>query len=154
MTEMVRRRSSELPVTAGGWEPFRLLRDLMRADSIGDPWTALETPRAWIPDFDVKEAKEAYILKADVPGMRESDLKVSLAGNRLTISGTRDEEEKREGEAYYAAERVLGSFSRTFQLPEGADAERVHAELHDGVLTLFLPKRPDVKTRQIPVKAI
>lgn len=153
MTEMVRRRNTELPVTVGGWEPFRLLRDLMRTDSFVDPWPLVETPRAWVPDFDVKETKEAYVLKADVPGMREADIKVSLAGNRLTISGTRDEEEKREGESYYTAERVHGAFSRTFQLPEGADADRVHAELHEGVLTLFLPKRPDVKTRQIPVKA-
>lgn len=153
MTEMVvRRRNTDLPALWGQAEPFRLLRDMLRTDPFDDPWTTLEAPRSWVPDFDVKETKEAYVLKADVPGMHETDLKISLTGNRLTVAGTRDQEAKREGETYFATERMHGSFSRTFQLPEGADPEKVHAELHEGVLSLYLPKKPDVKTRQIPVK--
>ena len=108
---------------------------------------------SFLPSFEVKETKDSFIFKADLPGVKEDDLEISLSGNMLTISGQRQEEKKDEGDRYYAYERSYGSFTRSFTLPEGADAEHVQAELKDGVLTLVVPKKPEVQPKRIAVKA-
>jgi HSP20 family protein len=149
MTEMVKRR--EVPTNF--WDPARLMRDLMGWEPWREP-EAMLGMRTFVPDFDIKETKEAYILKADLPGVREEELTVTVAGNRLTVGGKREAEEKRQGEQYYITERMYGTFTRAFTLPEGADGDRVQAELKEGVLTLVVPKRPEEKTRQVPVKAV
>jgi HSP20 family protein len=71
----------------------------------------------------------------------------------LTISGQREEEKKDEGDRYFAYERSYGTFSRSFTLPEGADTEHVRAELKDGVLTIVVPKKPEVQPRRIDVQS-
>ena len=152
MTQLVRRPEAQVPMTRDFWDPAKLIRDFMGWEAWREPAATLATMPSWLPDFDVKETKEAYVLKADLPGVHEENLAVTLAGNRLTIAGRRDAEEKRQGEAYYAFERMYGSFTRVFTLPEGADADHVQADLKDGVLTLLVPKRPEEKTRQVPVK--
>jgi HSP20 family protein len=88
------------------------MRDLLR----WDPFAELgpSAAGAFVPAFDVKETKDAYMFTADLPGVKESDLELSLTGNRLTISGKRDEEKKAQDERWYAYERSYGSFSRTF----------------------------------------
>jgi HSP20 family protein len=99
--------------------------------------------REAVPEqIDVKETKDAYLFTADLPGVKESDLELSLTGNRLTISGTREEEH----------ERSYGSFSRTFTLPDGVDPEHVGAELKDGVLRVNIPKKPEMKPKKIELK--
>jgi HSP20 family protein len=103
------------------------------------------------PRFDVKETKDAYVLKADLPGVKDEDIDVSLHGNMLTISGKKEEEHKDEGEQYYAMERFSGSFSRSFTLPDGADGEHVTADLKNGVLTLQIPKRPEAQPKKIAI---
>jgi HSP20 family protein len=77
---------------------------------------------------------------------------ISLTGNRLTIAGSRTEEETEEGAAYYARERTYGSFSRAFTLPEGIDGNQVQADLKGGVLTVAVPKTPEVQPRRITLK--
>ncbi|HYG68700.1 MAG TPA: Hsp20/alpha crystallin family protein, partial [Anaeromyxobacteraceae bacterium] len=108
----------------------------------------------FVPSFEVKETKDAYVFKADLPGIREEDLDINLTGNRLTVSGKREEEKRSEEERYYAYERSYGSFSRSFTLPEGVDAEHVDAELRDGVLTVRIAKRPEVQPKRIEVKKL
>src|SRR5262249_47223344 len=105
------------------------------------------------PSFEVKETKDSYLFKADLPGVKEEELDISLTGNRLTVSGQRQEEKKDEGETYYAYERRYGTFSRAFTLPDGVDAEHVQAGLKDGVLTVVVPKKPEVQPKRIQVKA-
>jgi HSP20 family protein len=78
-------------------------------------------------------------------------LDVQLTGNVLTISGERKADGTANGERYFAAERSYGRFSRAFSLPEGIDAERVSADVKEGVLTLVVPKRPEVQPRRITV---
>src|SRR5512140_2776232 len=85
------------------WDPFEEMRRVM-----GPPDTG------FVPSFDVKETKEAYEFKADLPGIQENDLELTLTGNRLTVSGKREEERKEEEGQYYAYERRYGSFSRSF----------------------------------------
>jgi HSP20 family protein len=76
---------------------------------------------------------------------------VSLTGNRLTLTGKREEEKREEKDNYFSCERSYGSFSRTFTLPAGTDPDKASAELKDGVLTVTLPKKPEVQPKNIPV---
>jgi len=107
----------------------------------------------WTPVVDVFEDRDKYILKAEIPGMKNEDIEVSLDGNTLTLSGERKhEEEKKEGETY-RAERFFGRFQRSITLPAAVDATHIQANYKDGVLTVTLPKSEEAKPRQIQVKA-
>jgi HSP20 family protein len=137
------------------WDPIDLMQDLMR----WDPFRELSRSVAgagdlagFVPSFEVKETKDSYIFKADLPGVKEDQVDISLTGNRLTISGQRQEEKKDEGETYFAYERSYGSFSRAFTLPEGIDPDHVRAELKDGVLTVVVPKKPEVQPKRIQLQ--
>ncbi len=133
------------------WEPFRAMRDLLRWDPFRElaPFRAPET--AFSPDFEVKETKDAYVFKADVPGVKDSDLDITLTKNRLTVQGKREAEQEEKQDTYYAYERSYGSFTRSFTLPEGVDADHLRADLTNGVLTIVLPKVAEAKPRKITV---
>jgi HSP20 family protein len=131
-------------------DPFALARSLFGFD----PFFSTETMRpksSFVPSFEVKETDEGYVLKADLPGVKEEDLDVSLHGNVLTVSGRRQSEERKEGETYYLYERQYGSFSRSFSLPEEANGEAVDASLKEGVLTLTVGKKAESKPRKISI---
>ncbi len=160
MANIVRRTGGErMPVAARRemMNPFRMMEDLLNFDPFRamSPFIAGREPTemAFIPSFEVKETKDGYMFKADLPGVKESDLDIQLSGNTLTVSGRREAEERDESETYYAYERTYGSFTRTFTLPEGADADNAKAELRDGVLTVMVPKRPEMQPKKISVKA-
>lgn len=125
-----------------GWDPFREMT----------PFVEVDRGLRFSPDFEVKENKEGFSFKADMPGIKESDLEITLTGNRLCISGKRESEKEDKGETYYVSERSYGSFSRSFTLPEGVDAAHLKAELKDGVLMIALPKLPEMQPRKIDVK--
>lgn len=136
------------------WDPFRTMRDILR----WDPFSEL-APR-WFGDevafnaaFEVKETKDAFVFKADLPGIKAEDLDVKLTQNRLTVSGKREAEKTEKGDTFYTYERSYGSFTRSFTLPEGVAAEKIDADLKDGVLTVTLPKKPEAQPKQIAVKA-
>ena len=139
---------------ARGWDPFEMMQDLMRWDPFREMSRRMlgEEQAAFNPTFDVKETKDSYVFRADLPGVKEDDLDISLTGNRLAITGHRQAENKEEGEQFYAYERSYGSFSRSFTLPEGIDAEHVQADLKDGVLSVVLPKKPEVQPKRIALK--
>ncbi len=149
MTILRTREPQVLPAAAASLEPFRLMRDFLRWDPLRD--YDLGAPAAFMPSFDVKESPDAYQLKADLPGILEADLEISLESNRLTVAGKREAETAKDGERWHLAERSNGSFSRTFTLPEDVDSEKVVAELRNGVLTLMVPKRPEVRPKKISV---
>jgi HSP20 family protein len=108
---------------------------------------------SFFPDFEVKETTAGYIFKADVPGVKEPDLEVTITGNRLTLTGKREQEKEERGATYYTCERSYGSFTRSFTLPEDADAQHVQAELKVGVLTVSVPKSPEAMPKTVPIKA-
>ena len=143
------RTPQAAPATAATLEPFRLMRDFLRWDPLLDYGPG--APTAFMPSFDVKETPDAYQFKADLPGILEAELEISLEGNRLTVAGKREEEPVKEGERIHLSERSHGRFSRTFTLPEDVEGEKVVAELRNGVLTLMVPKRPEVRPRKINV---
>ena len=135
-----------------GWDPFEIMQDVMRWEPLRELYRA-GAEAGFLPTFDVKETKDAYVFKADLPGVRNEDMDISLTGNRLTISGERNEEKEEKGETYYSCERKYGSFSRSYTLPEGADGEHIHAELNAGVLTVGVPKLPAIQAKKITVKS-
>ena len=142
-------------------QPFRMMRDLLRWDPFQEmaplwpttAWPLEERMTTFTPAFEVKETKDAFLFKADVPGVKEQDLDISLTGNRLTISGKREEEKQEQTDTYYSYERSYGGFSRAFTLPEGTDGEHVNADLKAGVLTIAVPKTPNAQPKKISIKA-
>ena len=134
------------------WEPFRLVREMTNWDPFAQ-LTALPQTPSFVPAFEVKEADGAFVFKADLPGVEDKDLEIALTGNRLTISGKREREKRDENERYFSYERTFGSFSRSFTLPDGCDGEHVTADLKGGVLTLVVPKKPEVQARRISINA-
>lgn len=156
MAGLTIHRGSTLAPRTREWDPFQQMQELMGVDpfQLMQRWMGqFEAPTAFVPAFEVKETKDAYVFKADLPGMEEKDLDVTVTGDRIVVSGKREVEQRQEGERFYAYERSFGSFSRAFTLPEGVDADNVRAELKSGVLTLHVPKRPEVQPRTIKVSA-
>jgi len=137
------------------WDPFSVFRDFVRWDPFREiaPIAHLERMSEFDAAFEVKETKEGYLFKADVPGIKESDLTINLNGNRLTVSGKREEEKRQEHETYFSYERSYGTFTRSFTLPEGIDAEMVNANLKDGVLSIMVPKKPEAQPKKVAIKA-
>jgi HSP20 family protein len=129
-------------------DPFHFARELLA----WDPFFAGRQVSAFAPAFEVKETTEAFILKADLPGVEESALDIAVHNNVLTVSGTRSAEERKEDESYSLYERQFGSFTRSFSLPDQADGERVEAKLDNGVLTLSIAKKAEAKPRKIALK--
>lgn len=128
-------------------DPLALARDLLS----WDPFYGGQPASAFSPPVEIKETNEAFVLKADLPGVAEDDLDIAVHNNVLTISGSRRAEERKEGEGYALYERQFGSFSRSFALPEMADGERIEAKLDRGVLTLTIGKKAEAKPRKITV---
>jgi HSP20 family protein len=157
MANIIRRENRDVqarPRTSGLFlDPFRVMDELFRWDPFrgGEGWGAQLTE--FVPNFEVKETKDEYVLQADMPGVNERDLEISVTGNVIQVSGKREQEARQEGERFYAMERSYGTFTRSFALPEGADAERVSADLKDGVLTVRIPKKPEVQAKRISIGA-
>ncbi len=141
-------RFSALPILRSlmEWEPIRELAPLFEKVS--------ERELAFAPGFDVKETKDAFLVKADLPGVSDKDIEVSVSGTRLTISGKREEEKKEKGDVYYTWERTCGMFTRSFKLPEGVDVDHLEAELKGGVLTVVAPKKAEFQPRKVTVKSV
>jgi HSP20 family protein len=108
--------------------------------------------RRWIPAMDLVEEKDHYVLRADLPGLGEEDVKVELEDNVLTVSGERrSEHEQREEGGAYRIERASGSFSRSLTLPEGIDPESIQASFDKGVLEVRVPKPEERKPRRVSI---
>ncbi len=140
--------TSSSPARYVARDPFQVARELMG----WDPFFTARQVSAYVPAFEVKETNEAFVLKADVPGVAEADLDIAVHNNVLTISGTRRAEERNEGDSFALYERQYGSFSRSFSLPDTADGNRVEAKLEAGVLTLTIWKKAEAKPRKIELK--
>jgi HSP20 family protein len=152
MANLIRRNQGEQPM-ANTWDPYRLMREMLSWDPFAEmvPTRQLAT---FAPQFEVKETRDGYLFKADVPGIDEKDLDITLTGSRLTVSGKREAEERQESETYYAFERSYGTFTRSFTLPEGVDADNVNADVKNGVLTISIPKKPEHQPRKISLKGL
>jgi HSP20 family protein len=117
-----------------------------------DPFFGGRPATAFAPPFEVKETTEAFVLKADLPGVAEEDLDIAVHNNVLSVSGSRPAEDRKEGETYALYERQFGSFTRAFSLPDMADGEKIDAKLDKGVLTLTIGKKAEARPRKIALK--
>lgn len=154
----IRKENGNSPATLATpeprWEPFRMMRELMGWDPFREMTPYIrETATAFSPSFEIKETKEGYLFKADVPGVKEADLSVTVTGNRLNISGKREAEKTEQTDTYYTYERSYGDFTRAFTLPEGVDMNSVHADLKDGVLAITIKKSPEAQPKKIAVQS-
>jgi HSP20 family protein len=101
--------------------------------------------------MDLVETEEAFVLKADLPGLTEADVNVELDNNVLTISGERKGEHEDHKAGYYRVERSYGSFRRSLTLPEGVDPETVKATFDKGVLEVTVPKPEQQVPRKVQI---
>ena len=100
------------------------------------------------PALDVKETEKELVVKADLPGIDEKDVQLTIDNGILTIRGEKKEERKDERENYHLVERSYGSFQRSIRLPESVDEDKAEARFDKGVLTVTLPKRPEAVKQQ------
>ena len=106
---------------------------------------------AWSPSADMTEDEKEYMIRMDIPGMSKDDIKVNFHEGRITISGEREAEEKEEKKDFIRQERYVGSFYRSFTLPDNVKEDQIQAKFKNGVLELTLPKAEVVKPKAIKV---
>lgn len=136
------------------WRPFWELEDLPRR--FEDLWSPGQFPfemREWMPALDMYEKDGSYVVKAEIPGMKEEDVDVSVSGDKLTIRGEKKAETEVNEENYYRCERSYGSFFRSIDLPSDADSNKIEANYEDGVLEVSIPKTEATKSKKVKVTA-
>jgi HSP20 family protein len=141
------------------WEPLRELGTLQNEmnrlfNAVFDaPVTGGNggTLRRWMPAMDLVESGDHFVLRADLPGMSEDDVKIELEEGTLTVSGERKAEHEEKEEGYYRVERAFGSFSRSLTLPKGVNPDEVTASFDRGVLEVRIPKPEERKPRRISI---
>ena len=116
------------------------------------PTTANFGSEEWTPAVDIKETDTAFVIHADLPGVKPDDIEVTLENGELTIQGSRESSKEETVDEYKRIERFSGTFMRRFTLPELADTENVSAKTNEGVLELVIPKTEKAKQRKITVQ--
>ena len=106
----------------------------------------------WMPLTDIFEDKDNYIIKADLPGMKKDDVKISFTDGQLSISGERVQEQESKDTKCHRVERTYGKYYRSFNLPKEIKEDRIKAEFKDGQLTISIPKADEVKPKEIEIK--
>lgn len=106
----------------------------------------------WLPPADITETEDKVFIKAELPGIEEKDIELTLLGNVLTIRGEKKQQKDQKDENHYFGDRYYGSFRRTFQLPADLDAESAKAIFDRGVLKISIPKLEKSKSKKIEIK--
>ncbi|MBE2294232.1 MAG: Hsp20/alpha crystallin family protein [Phycisphaerales bacterium] len=141
------------------YEPFNLLNQLQREMNRLLDTGRLDNAEAghvladWAPTVDIEEETNQFIIHADLPGVENKDIDITLENGVLTLKGQRSTENQEEGKQYRRVERVRGTFMRRFALPDVADADKVSAKYKDGVLEVLVPKRESVQPRRIAIES-
>ena len=124
-------------------------------DPFGDfEWRPAEVTSAWMPVVDIVERPEALRIVAEIPGVKPEDVKISVEGNLLTISGTKEQVAEEKLDKVHRYERTYGSFERSFTLPATVDASGIKATHENGLLTVVLPKVEKAQPREIKVEPL
>jgi len=141
------------------WDPFRevgTIRDDI--DRIFDSFLGrFRTGRValdsfWTPLVDLEETKDSLLVRTELPGMKKEEIKISLEGDSLHISGERKQEREEKNKTYHRIERSYGKFERVIPLPTEIEKEKVKANYQDGVLEITLPKSERVKPKEITIE--
>ena len=110
--------------------------------------------RRWVPAMDLVETESHFVLRADLPGLSEEDIRIEVEDSVLSISGERKEEHQDGQQGFYRVERSFGHFNRTLTLPKGVDAGAVTAAFDRGVLEVRIPKPEAAKPRRIEITPV
>ena len=142
------------------WSPFseidemeRRMSEIFERPFLPSIWRRLPVEQmVWAPAIDVFEKGDKFIVKAEVPGIKEDDIHVSVEGDMLNIKGEKKTESEVKEEDYYRSERSYGSFFRSIALPSTVDAGKIEADYDNGVLEITIPKKPEVKPKKVAIK--
>jgi len=134
------------------WNPLAELEHMQRRlDSLFGREEAIP-PLEWYPLVDITEDEREYLVKAELPEMTKDDVHVRLENGTLLLSGERKIEKEKPDKKYHRVERAYGRFTRSFSLPEDAEAAKIRAEFYEGVLRVHLPKNPAARPKTIDIK--
>ena len=141
------------------WQPYREMEEMGRRfeDIFGRPfvpgiWRLLPSEeRVWAPVIDVLEKEDKFVVKVELPGVKEEDVNVSVTGDTLTIEGKKEAETEVKRKGYHYTESSYGSFSRSITMPSVVDISKIEANYDKGILEIALPKAPEVKPKKIAV---
>jgi HSP20 family protein len=170
----VKTEAGSVKATEAGWSPFDNLRS--EIDRLFDDFGPMLFPRPFgrlalgrslapslgrslaavtAPAVDLVEKEKSDEITAELPGIDPKDVDVRIANGMLTIKGEKQESREEKNKEYHMSERRYGSFQRSFQLPDGVDAEKIEATFTNGVLAVRLPKTPEAQKseRKIAIKA-
>lgn len=151
-TGRVRNRS-------GAEEPASLRSELDRMMDryMRSPLSLAEEPFGqmtnWAPSVDISESQDELVVRAEVPGMDPSDIDITISGDRLIISGEKQEQREEQDEHFYHCERRFGAFERSIELPSTANSEKVSADHSNGVLTIHVPKHETAKPKRVQIES-
>jgi len=141
------------------WDPFRELEDVSnrlnrifgRSTARAESGQEMLAVADWSPSIDISETDAAYLIKAEIPGVKKEDVKVTIQDGMLTIQGERKMEKEEKGKKFHRVERSNGSFVRSFRIPDNADENSVKAEFKDGMLNVTLAKSAKAKAKSVNV---
>src|SRR4026207_2394435 len=143
------------------WDPLRelsLMQDRMNRlfDDAGRGWRGDEpsSTTTWSPAVDIYETENEITVHAELPGVDRKDITLNLEKNVLTLKGERRFEKETKHENYHRIERSYGGFSRAFSIPAIVEEEKIQAEYKDGILRISLPKKEQVKPKQIQISEV
>ncbi len=143
---------------ADRWESFGELSDIETEMNrlfngfFGRPRLASGADRVWAPAVDMYETKDDLVVTAELPGMSDKDIKLSIDGDVLSLRGERAQSQEVKPEGSYRGERWYGKFERTMRLPFPVQGDKVTATYRDGVLTVTLPKVEEIKPKEIAIQ--
>jgi HSP20 family protein len=152
------RRNQESALSTSNADPFELLHrevdelfDRFAGGMFGTaPWRSSEgaSVARHEPRVDFTETDKAYELSAELPGVEEKDLNLTIDENILTIKAEQSHQEERKEKNYHIMERSSGSYQRTLQIPGDVDHDKIKAKFKNGVLSLTLPKNPELSSKK------
>ncbi|HGJ64462.1 TPA: Hsp20/alpha crystallin family protein [bacterium] len=141
------------------WKPGRELSNIREEMNrlFDDFFTVLPERRRellegeWLPSIDVAETDDNIVVKAELPGVNQNDVNITIVNDVLTLKGEKKEEKEIKKENYHRVERSYGSFQRTISLPTGVKADQAKANYKDGILTVTIPKTEEAKPKSIKI---
>lgn len=142
-------RKNELPARL--WQDSSLFEDFFN----NFPWsqTTRRREEAWLPAVDILEKDGNLIIRAELPGLDEKDIDLKLEGNILVLKGERKLDTEDSQNNYHRIESYRGTFSRSFTLPDTLDFAKTSADYKNGVLSVTIPQKPEIRPREIPVSS-
>lgn len=132
-------------------KPMNISNDfdnMFRALFYSDWKNPLSTRTDWKPEIDIEESNDFFLIKADIAGLTKKDIKISVKGEQLTISGERKEMTDNEDGYYHYRERSAGKFSRSFNLPESINKDNIQARFKNGILFIELEKHEEIAPKE------